>query len=423
MCCLKAKTKCIILLILFILIVLFMTYVNNFEAHNIVASNKIVVIPTTYLISIIFLCLVSSIILIYLFLSNKCEKNFKETFCSSNKIIIFTLALITLTFSFTFFNVKILKYRIINNIIVIDKKEINLDDYNKDIDITDSGEYIINGEFNNSIYIDTNDKVVLYLNNITINSSDGPCIANKNDNELVIYINDGTINTLEDTGKSDYAGCIYSNGNLTIDGYGSLNINGNKKKGEGIATKNKNITINGGNISIKSKDDGINAGGEIGGTITINDGKLFINAKGDGIDSNSNIIINGGILYAIGKPKGGDAALDSDKGIIINGGTVVALAIDELEIPSNTSKQKFISLDNNEIDKNTLVTLLNDKDEIIISFEAREKFKTLILSNNKLVKGKYHLYINGENSGSQNNYIYENGIYTKGNKLLDVEVK
>lgn len=419
---LKAKNKCIILLVLFILIVLFMTYVNNFGAQNIVASNNNVVIPTTYIISIIFFCLVSSMILIYLFLSNKCKKNFKETFCSSNKIIIFTLALIISTFSLTFFNLKILNNKILNNRNSNSIKEINLNDYNQDLNITNSGEYILSGEFNNTIYINSNDKVILNLNNITINSSDGSCIVNKSENDLVINIVDGSINNLSDDGKSDYNGCIYSNGNLFIDGYGILNITVNQKKGEGISTINKDITINNGNINIKSKDDGINAGGDNGGTIKINGGSIFVEAKGDGIDSNNNMIINGGTIYSMGSSKGGDAALDTDNGITINNGIVIAIGVDMLELPLDTSKQNSIGFTLDEIEKNTLVTLLNDKDEIIVSFEAREKFKTLIISSNKIDNGKYYLYIDGKNSGIQNNYIYENGEYTKGTLLKEINV-
>ena len=410
---LKDKTKFIILCIILILIVLFMIWIS---------SNTMNIILTTYIICIISYLLLS-MILMFLIMSNRCKKCLNETFCSKNKILLFIVVIVILTFSLTFINIKVLENIIENNNVVIDISQIDLNEYDKDLIINNSGEYLLSGEFKHTIYIDSRNKVILFLDNVSIDNSNGPCIVNRGTSELVISLIDGTTNTLSADGKNDYNGCIYSNGNLTIDGHGNLSITSSQKSGEGISTINKNININGGNITVKSKDDGINAGGDNGGTITINDGTIFVNAKGDGIDSNNNMIINGGIIYSMGSSKGGDAALDTDNGFSINGGTVVAIGSDMLELPQEISKQYSICFELNEIPKNTLVTLLNDKDQIIISFEAKEKFKTLIISSNKITKGKYHLYIDGSNSGTQNNYIYENGKYTKGTKILDINVE
>ncbi len=81
--------------------------------------------------------------------------------------------------------------------------------------------------------------------------------------ELVIRLADNSNNTLSDGGASEYDACIYSNGKLTIEGNGTLNVYGNQEEGEGIATETNDITINGGVINIECQDDGINAGGEI----------------------------------------------------------------------------------------------------------------------------------------------------------------
>ena len=69
-------------------------------------------------------------------------------------------------------------------------------------------------------------------------------------------------------------------GKLVIEGTGTLNINGNQKDGEGIATKDNDIIINGGLINISSNDDGINVGGK-SGLITINGGEININSNGE----------------------------------------------------------------------------------------------------------------------------------------------
>ena len=137
-------------------------------------------------------------------------------------------------------------------------------------------------------------------------------------------------------------------------------------------------------------------GGE-GGLITINDGDIYIKASGDGIDSNKNLIMSGGNVYTIGSSVGGDAGIDTDEGFEINGGTVIALGSDMLEKPENSSKQKSVCFTlNSKISKRTEISLRNETGEEIISFEAKEDFKTLIISNSKLTNGTYYLYENGE---------------------------
>ena len=278
----------------------------------------------------------------------------------------------------------------------VNVNDINLSEYSNNINIDKSGEYNITGEFKYSIIVDTKDKVILNLNGVTIDSQITAAIANINSGELVIKLGKDTINTLKDNGSSEYDGCIYSNGKLIIEGDGTLKVYGNQEEGEGIATETNDITINGGDIYIESADDGLNAGGD-GGTITINDGTVFIKANGDGIDSNKNLIINGGKVYTMGSSIGGDAGIDTDGGFKINGGEVIALGSDMLQNPDSSSKQKYISFTlKDKIENGAKVSLKDSKEKEIISFEAKENFKTLIISNKELSSGTYYLYINGE---------------------------
>ena len=171
---------------------------------------------------------------------------------------------------------------------------------------------------------------------------------------MVINLVEGTTNVLKDNGSSELDGCIYSSGKLTIKGNGKLEVYGNQEEGEGIATTDADITINGGEIYIVCNDDGINAGGDNGGVITINGGNITVKASGDGIDSNKSLVINGGTVYTIGSSLGGDAGIDTDKGFAINGGTVIALGSDMLQNPDATSKQKYVSFNMNaKIDKDS----------------------------------------------------------------------
>ncbi len=204
------------------------------------------------------------------------------------------------------------------------ESEIDLNKYDTNITITKSGEYTLTGKFKNAILVNAESDVTLILNGVDIQNEDTAMIANISNNNLTIKLKENTVNNLSDGGSSEYDSCIYSNGNLIIEGNGTLNIYGNQEEGEGIATETKNITINSGTINIESKDDGINAGGD-GGLITINGGNIYIKASGDGIDSNKNLIINGGNIYTIGSATGGDAGIDTDDGFEINGGTVIAV--------------------------------------------------------------------------------------------------
>lgn len=278
---------------------------------------------------------------------------------------------------------------------IVTEKEIDLGNYSSNITITEPGNYSLMGEFDKSILINAEGEVILNLNNIMIKNDITATIANISTNKLTINLLENTTNTLSDGGSSEYDSCIYSMGPLTITGNGTLNVYGNQEEGEGIATETNDITINGGNINIESKDDGINAGGD-GGIITINNGNIYIKASGDGIDSNKNLIINGGEIYTIGSPIGGDSGIDTDDGFVINGGTVIALGSDMLETPETNSKQKSACFNlNNKMTKGTAIVVKNENNEEIISFEANEEFKTLIISNSKIENGTYYLYQDG----------------------------
>ena len=278
----------------------------------------------------------------------------------------------------------------------VETNTINLSEHNSNINIDKGGEYTITGEFKNSVIVDSTEKVVLNLNNVTIDSSITSAIANINSGELVINLLDGTTNTLKDNGSSEYDGCIFSESKLTIEGNGTLQVYGNQEEGEGIATETSDITINGGDIYIESKDDGLNAGGD-GGIIALNNGNVFIKAGGDGIDSNKDLIINGGSILTIGSSVGGDAGIDTDGKFEINGGEVIALGSDLLKNPDSASKQKYISFTlNSKIASGSNISLKDNTGKEVMTFDAKEDFKTLILSTKELSNNTYTLYINGE---------------------------
>ena len=379
------------------------------------------------------------LLLVYLIMSKLNKYNFKETFENGDKVIILILSVIILVTGLLAIEIYLIKknnnedIKIPNDMEKTQKEtlaedvesgkdvienNIDLSEYNSNITITNGGEYTLTGKFNYSVLVNSNEEVILNLDNVTIENEVTATIANISTNPLTINLLENTVNTLSDGGSSEYDSCIYSAGPLTISGDGKLEVYGNQEEGEGIATETNDIIIDGGNIYIESNDDGINAGGD-GGKITINNGFVYIKASGDGIDSNKDLVINGGTVYTVGSTAGGDAGIDTDDGFDINGGTVIALGSDMLEKPNSTSNQNSLcfSLDST-VEKDTLITLMNENDEVIISFKSSENFRTLIISSNLLEAGTYYLYKDGENTGILENGIYYDGNYTKGTEII-----
>ncbi len=404
--------------------------VEKFRKENIIIDKEYV--------AIFAICsIVISIILTYSIMSSFNKRNFRETFKNVDKVTIFILSVIILsclgvyaamyfstdverkTEEHDFMDIKdvITRKEDVTEGVVVKNKNINLSSYDSNITIDEKGEYFLKGELNNSLIIDAKDEVVLNLEGVKIKNDKTASIINKSENELKINLVADTVNELEDGGSSEYDACIYSLGDLVIDGMGELKIYGKQRDGEGIATEAKNITINSGIIYIESVDDGINAGGN-GGLISINGEQIYIDASGDGIDSNKDLIINEGTLYVMGSSVSMDAAIDTDEGFTMNGGTLVAIGTDMLETPLKESKQNTICFTfANKIAEGTLVSLVNEKGNAVISFKAKKAFKTLILSSKSLKSGDYNLYMGGKISGKDNLSIYLNGKYEKGEKV------
>lgn len=288
-----------------------------------------------------------------------------------------------------------LKENDIGSGIFIKTNNIVLDNFDNDITISEGGEYNIKGTFNHSVFINANDTVILNLNGVNINSKVTSAIANRGKNDLIINLVSNSTNNLIDYGYSEYDGCIYSKGKLTIDGTGTLNINGNQKDGEGIATTDNDIIINSGKINISSNDDGINVGGN-SGYITINGGEININALGDGIDSNGSFVMNGGKLFVLSGEKGKTTGIDTDDGMEINGGDVIAYGSSDYQKPLDSSLQNYIGFSvKNYIEEGSELVFSNNMG-LDFKTTANQKFKTFIFSNPELVNGAYYLYVNGE---------------------------
>jgi len=187
---------------------------------------------------------------------------------------------------------------------------------------------------------------------------------------------------------------------MNVSGPGSLDITADN---EGLDTE-LHLTINGGDITIRSGNDGINTNEDGVSVTTINGGNLLITAglgaEGDGIDSNGYLVINSGTVIASANPAA-DAGMDSDLGSYIHGGTVIALG-STMDWAESDSNQVTMNLQFSQ-PQTGVITLTDEGDSTIFTFDPAEifgeyarQYTGAILSSPALTQGNtYRLYADG----------------------------
>ena len=197
-------------------------------------------------------------------------------------------------------------------------------------------------------------------------------------------------------------GTIYSYMSMNIFGPGKLTVNA---ENEGIDTE-LHLTINGGDITVLSGNDGINTNEDAVSVTTVNAGTLHIvaglGAEGDGIDSNGYLVINGGTVISAAKPHS-DSGLDSDKGSFIHGGTVIAFGA-AMDWAESDSRQVTMNLQFNDHRDGILQITREDGTEVFSFDPAADPvlkdydrgFQGAVISCPAFAVGdSYHVYSNG----------------------------
>ena len=167
---------------------------------------------------------------------------------------------------------------------------------------TTDGEFALDGSY----------KCTVSLAGVTLTNPSGPAINISNKKRIQISAKNGTVNTLTDGADANesWKACLYSKGQIQLQGKGSLTVNGNTKhaiksgdyitvknltlnlkstSGDGISC-NKYFVMNSGNVTISGVgDDGIQCDFEDDDTVT--------GETTDHEDENSgNVYIQGGTL-------------------------------------------------------------------------------------------------------------------------------
>lgn len=218
-----------------------------------------------------------------------------------------------------------------------DATKVTLD--GKTLTVGKAGEYLISESIENGQIVvdaDKNAVVKLRLNGVTITADSSAAIYVKKAAKVVITLVEGTENTLTTTGTfaadgdTNVDGVIFSKGDITVNGAGTLNIS--TQSGHGIVSKD-DLIITGGRYDIKTSGHGIAGKDSVrigGGSFTIvsekdgiraenlddtslgyyysSGGEFDITSQGDGVAASGTLRIDGG-QYAV--TAGGGAAKGS----------------------------------------------------------------------------------------------------------------
>lgn len=215
----------------------------------------------------------------------------------------------------------------------------------KDVTIDKAGTYVLSGTLEDGqIYVNvaSADKVQLVLNGVNITCKDSAAIYVENADKVSLTLAEGTENILTDGGDvttTDADGCVFSKDDLSINGLGTLKVNGTVSNGidcnndikivsgtiivdavnNGIKAK-QSIAIKDGNITV-SAEDAVKAksnSDETVGSFYMEGGTMKINATDDGISATVSIKITGGNISvsAEGKTTNCDGIEDVKEGCI-----------------------------------------------------------------------------------------------------------
>lgn len=156
------------------------------------------------------------------------------------------------------------------------------------------------------------------------------------------------------------------------------------------------VEINGGVISLRAYDDGINAcNNSTTGTtpyISISDGNITANADGDGVDSNGTVSMSGGTLVVFGPTSNHDGALDYDISFAMCGGTLIALGSRGMAQAPSTLSQPCLSVYNKVGAGNTIEVRDQDGTDILSTVTPKDCESLIFSSKDFLPGSSYSIY-------------------------------
>lgn len=193
---------------------------------------------------------------------------------------------------------------------------------------------------------------------------------------------------------------------------GSINITESYEGLEGLC-----IELSGGEITLVSSDDGLNAaggtdssgfGGFRGGDmfaasddsyITISGGTLFVDADGDGIDSNGNLTVSGGYTVVEGPTDGGNGPLDYAGSASISGGTVMITGSVQMAQSIGADGQGVLGVSTGSQPGGTAIQIIDTDGSVLLSWQPKKSFACVVVSCPEMESGATYTIKVGSLSG------------------------
>lgn len=194
--------------------------------------------------------------------------------------------------------------------------------------ITSGGLYVVSGKLTDGqilVNAPSTDTVRIVLNGIDITSSTSAAIYELQADKLILTLAEGTQNTVTDAknytdinaAAEEPDATVFAKHDITINGAGSLQVNGNFKNG--IGTKDDLLIVSG-NLYVTAPNDALRGRD----SVTILDGELKVEAGSDGIQSNNDedaskgwVVLSGGSVTI---ESGGDG-IQAETKLTVQGGT------------------------------------------------------------------------------------------------------
>ena len=275
---------------------------------------------------------------------------------------------------------------------------------------TTDGEFALSGSY----------KCTVALNGVTLNNPSGAAINITNGKRIQVSAKKGTVNTLTDGTDGTQKACLYSKGQIQLQGNGTLNVKGNTahaiKSGDYISVKNLTLNVTGavndgincneyflmksGTVTISGvADDGIQTdldgdtptaasdddhSDEDTGNLYIEDGSLTITTTGaatKGLKAEGSVSITGGTLNITTTGNGTYDEDDQDTKACagISADADISIAAGTLTLKSTGSGGKCIKCDGT-------LTISGDANITAAATGSQYKYSSSLTSSAKAIK-------------------------------------
>lgn len=297
--------------------------------------------------------------------------------------------------------------------------------------VSAGGTYVLAGSLGDgSVVVDApGEEVVLVLDGVDLGSTAAAAVQVDAAASVAVELAEGSENAVRHTGtadgedggcvrsaadlsvrgegslsaSSDAGDCLYSDGDLTLEGgtcelsagddgahaEGALTVSGGSHTVTGCTEglEGAQVVVTGGEVDVTSSDDGVNASGEGDDlAIGISGGTVRVTAGGDGLDSNGSLTVSGGevIVACVGEA---DGALDYETDCSVTGGTLVAAGGGMPAVPTECGQPVVAVGFGSEVAADTAVTLSRDgADDLSFTLPAASTYA--VVSGPDVVAGE-----------------------------------